>query len=179
MAHTPTICRSLISLLSGLLLAAQPAGAVEYDPARPLSEQVRVKQGEFDAGTRWFGPELPIDTAGLNEWTRVHVAVMREGGVTTWWLVLQAAYRGSWRYYNSASLVGGVQIPGAVIRRTVLDCNRGFCQLAEVLQFPLETGQAERGVAAGLRVRFNAQRGSFEAEVPAAYFAALAQALPN
>lgn len=160
------------------------ARAADFDPSRSYRDQIHVQRSEFDAHPLYVGPDLRASTGRGGGDEELFVALMAtrptDGKPPAWEIVLQAAYPPPWRVYQSVSLVGGAVIQGEVVRRGNLGCHRGHCLIGEALSFPLPAAIVAKGVAAGLRVRFNAERtGSFEFELPAAYFAAMQQALKN
>ena len=174
------------TVVTPLLLALNAAWAADLDLARPITEQIAVKRSEFDSATHYAGPELmfrtpqtgPFPDTSERLYVALHVAKPNAGGRPQWEIVLQAIYTGTWRFYKSASMVGGGVVPGASFQRTTLGCYRASCQLGEAVSFPLSPEIVDASIGTGLRLRFNGERyGTFAAEVPAAYFGAMQEVL--
>ena len=142
---------------------------------------IRVKNSEFDSFVRYAGPGARSDvkvTGSTLLVTELQVKRDKATGSLSWTVVLGANYTAPWRYYDNASLSGGKLIPAIDVDRTVGSCSYGSCDLGESVWLRLDQDDVRKGLAEGLKLRWNARSGygSFEVELSQAYFAAMAEA---
>ena len=142
---------------------------------------IRVKNSEFDSSVRYAGPGVRSDmkvTGSTLLVTEMQVHRNKATGALSWVVALGAGYIGAWRFYDNASLSGGKLIPAADVDRTVGSCSYGSCDLQESVWLRLDQDDVRKGLADGLKLRWNARSGygSFEVELSQAYFAAMAEA---
>lgn len=104
----------------------------------------------------------------------------KKTGEVSWSVVLEAEYDYRRRFYESVNLAGGKTLPAKNLGRTALGCSHGSCSFAEASRALLDADDMRTGLASGLKMRWNASQGggfgSSEVEIPAAYFAAMAEA---
>lgn len=167
---------SAFFLVGGLLPLCQ---ADDYVPTKPIGEQIKVTNNAFNPAINYSGPDLRGAFRDGDElYVKILVSKDRTTGAPRWGIILQAMYDGSWRHYTSVSLVGGKAIDSETVgTNQVLSCSGG-CRLAESSVTWLGPEEIRAGLSSGLKLRFNAKSGygSFETELPAAYFTALAEA---
>ena len=140
---------------------------------------IRVKNSEFDSSISYAGPNVRGSVVGSTLLvTELQVHRNKSTGALSWMVVLGANYTAPWRYYDNASLSGGKLIPAADVDRTVGSCSYGSCDLGESVWLRLDQDDVRKGLADGLKLRWNARSGygSFEVELSQAYFAAMAEA---
>lgn len=140
---------------------------------------IRVKNSEFDSRVLYAGPNVSSKVTGSNLLvTELQVHRDKVAGTLSWVVVLGANYTAPWRFYDNASLAGGKLIPAANVDRTVGSCSYGSCDLQESVWLRLDQDDVRKGLADGLKLRWNARSGygSFEVELSQAYFAAMAEA---
>lgn len=78
---------------------------------------------------------------------------------TTHQIYLVIRYRGDWRYYTSASFVGGEQKRLTALKREVIGCSgRGSCTLQETLGIEI-SDEALRNGNRSINVRVNSKSG--------------------
>ena len=142
---------------------------------------IRVKNSEFDSSVRYAGPDVSSNvkvTGSTLLVTELQVQRDKATGALSWVVVLGANYIGAWRFYDNASLSGGKLIQASRVNRAVGSCSYGSCDLQESVWLRLDQDDVRKGMADGLKMRWNARSGygSFEVELPQAYFAAMAEA---
>ena len=163
-----------------VLLIAALVACSAHAAALDLTD-IRVKNSEFDSSVRYAGPGARSDvkvTGSTLLVTELQVQRNKATGALTWTVVLGANYTAPWRFYDNASLSGGKLISPSSVDRTVGSCSYGSCDLQESVWLRLDQDDVRKGLADGLKLRWNARSGygSFEVELSQAYFAAMAEA---
>lgn len=140
---------------------------------------ITVKNSEFDSNIRYAGPNLTSRVSASDQlFNELQVRKDKVTGALVWTVALGANYTAPWRYYDNASLSGGKLIQPTRANRTVGSCSYGSCDLQESVWLRLDQDDVRKGLADGLKLRWNTRSGygSFEVELSQAYFAAMAEA---
>ena len=159
-------------LIAALVACSANAAALDLT-------DITVKNSEFDSSVRYAGPNLTNKVSASDQlFSELQVRKDKTTGAMIWTVALGANYIGAWRYYDNASLSGGKLIQAIRADRTVGSCTYGPCDLQESIWLRLDQDDVRKGLADGLKLRWNARSGygSFEVELSQAYFAAMAEA---
>lgn len=170
--------------LLAIALAATLAHADELDLSVPINTQIKTVDSDFQSAVHFIGPDITskATAAGMTMSSdqlivELQASRNKKTGTITYEAVLQAIYYGQWRFYESVSLVGGKTIAASSTQRMPAGCYRGSCQLTEAVFIPLSNDDVKAGLANGMRMQWNPKAfGTFEMEIPAAYFGAIAEA---
>ena len=161
-----------VLLIAALVACSAHAAALDLT-------NIRAKTSEFDSSVRYAGPNVRGSVVGSTLLvTELQVQRHKATGALSWTVVLGANYTAPWRFYDNASLSGGKLISPSSVDRTVGSCSYGSCDLQESVWLELDQDDVRKGLADGLKLRWNARSGygSFEVELSQAYFAAMAEA---
>ena len=164
--------------MKNVLLIAALVACSAHAAALDLTD-ITVKNSEFDSSVRYAGPNLTNKVSASDQlFSELQVRKDKTTGAMIWTVALGANYIGAWRYYDNASLSGGKLIQSIRADRTVGSCTYGPCDLQESIWLRLDQDDVRKGLADGLKLRWNARSGygSFEVELSQAYFAAMAEA---
>lgn len=135
--------------LSGVSLAANP-----FAPT--------ISKTKFDTLTTVTGHTGFANlSGGTIQWHLRGWFDAKKNSVASIQLYLDMSYHAKgWRYYESASTVGGNIIPATVIRRKVEGCQvGGKCVFNEVVGIPLSVADLKAAAKNGLQLRLNAKSG--------------------
>ena len=164
-------------LMALTVMGASRAGSVEV---------VQSAASDFDAEVLFRAPKMLLPR-GPQSWKRNDKLVLtlwvtrdKRTHAVRYEAVLQAMYEDQqWRRYDTVSLTTGEQVVPQRLLQEVRGCDRyNFCQYTEAYRMTMNDAQVRAAMTSGLRLRWNAQAAdAFEAEVPAEYFTALAEAV--
>lgn len=162
--------------LSFLLLGcATSVPSIDYAIAseKAVAEATIVHDSGFDVVKTVVAPELHktiqvrkgfLDIPGLDSIYDEQTVLLRgfkdkTAKTTTHQIYLVIRYRGDWRYYTSASFIGGEQKLLKALKREVIGCSgRGSCILQETLGIEISEDALRTGKG-GINVRVNSKSG--------------------
>lgn len=169
------------TLLSGCVASApqQPRTAEQ------VSAGVKKDDTKFDSLIRHVGPSVTysVQRPGLGSdditWT-VRAFTSKTNGATERQLYARVMHSDKrWRFFNSASFVGG-DLAKTVRIDSTPSCHRYGCTLTEVVGVDLPDQKWRAATGAGLEVRLNAQSGGHVViKIPAEYISGFDQATKN
>ncbi len=161
--------RNLVPLLLAVTLTScATVPTVDYStvPPEAVAEQVTVVDSKFDRRARLEAPAIRevVEVNPGSPFTHIDIrhTLLRafKGDTLTHQAYVSIHYVGNrWRFYNSASLVGGQAVPAVVIERVVESCSRS-CSYRETVGIEL-TEEQLRG-SGDLEFRLNSQNGRGE-----------------
>lgn len=147
---------------SVLVIAAWLSGCVATAPQRPstaaeIAAAVAVHDSSFDARKRLTGPRIRVSAEDSSGSYMLRAFVDKASGETS--IQAYAAvywFGGSWRFYRSASFVGGHTVSALRIDSDVR-CKRSSCSHEETVGIDIPKAFLTPG--AGLQLRLNGRTG--------------------
>lgn len=153
------------------------AGCVSQ-PTSPsdISAQVEVRDTKFDKSVTYVAPQQSAGGWNTQTYYRLRGWRNKDSGALSHQLYVNVWYNlGSWRYYESASFVGGREVSVVKIDAKPR-CSAGggivTCSYDEYFGVPLTTEFLEAARATGFEIQLNARLGPpVTVSVPATYVA--------
>lgn len=146
------------------VLAASTTRDSAFDKTRTVSTPPIVSKHQRGGGLYVF-----TDTAR----TTLSVSQSKDTGTVIFLLTTTVEYSGQWRFYRTASLVGGMTLLERAANRQVQSCRGGDCEFLESVVFELPPAIVRKATDTGLALRLNADVGpALELALPAPSVAA-------
>lgn len=117
------IVLAAVSFLGGCV--STPERTISANDAQQISQNVRVKQDEFQKQTEYIGPTMSFGMrAGDVTETKVFLRAYKKNDNTiSYQIYVRDFYKGRWRLYDRAFDKDGNKFDVVVIDRTVDSCN--------------------------------------------------------
>lgn len=140
-----------------------------------IASKVERQDSEFDSSVTYLGPvHSTSQQRGLfsdSQYVRLRAFENKETGKMQYQIYVVVSYVGNWRYYESASFVGGDTVKAAGVNRKVNFCQAsGMCSHNEDIIINITPQQLVQAQGKGLKFRVNSRQGiNSELSVPAGY----------
>lgn len=155
--------KTTVALIALVLMTGCATNFADKPPAE-VARAVQVKDTAFDAKKLIGGPLVASETKRFpfTDSQSTYLLVEKDrvtGALTNYTLFVRVIHNGPWRFFQSASFVGGAQVEVKVGEREVSACGgSGFCVYTESVGIPIKE-EVIRAAKEGLRVRLNSKSG--------------------
>ncbi len=154
-----------VPMTADQVLAASTIKDSQFDKTKLVSAPRIVSKHQRGGGLYTF-----TDTVS----TTLSVSQDKASGAVTFLLTATVEYGGRWRFYRTASLVGGFTLVEKAASRQVQSCRGVECEFFESVVFELPAAVMRSSNETGLVVRLNPDVGQgLEVSVAAPYVAAM------
>lgn len=131
-----------------------------------VEKSTTLKTSKFDSASLAQGPQFQVSLSNsltnVSWYDATMMATIDQAHAVSPSQVSVIVYYtdSSWRFYDSASFVGGVMVPLSIVGRSVLKCGGvGGCDYSEAFLLTLTPKQLADAETKGLEVRINAKAG--------------------
>ncbi|EAW31108.1 hypothetical protein GP2143_03268 [marine gamma proteobacterium HTCC2143] len=147
------------------LLLVLTGCATNYSNVSPesVAQKVVIKNSGFDSHKTYFGPDHETSTSrGLfTDYEHVKLVAYedKKSGKISYKLRISILYSGGWRFYDSASFLGGTHVDLHNNSRDVNFCTGGLCSYTEVMDIAISEERLTDYLDNDLIFRLNARTG--------------------
>ncbi len=149
-----------VAAIALALSACATTGSHDATTAYGVASAVTVESDPYDQIVRYRGPSLR-ESQFAGDYSDYFLRSRMIGDEWVHQIYVSIGWRGEWRHYNRASLLGGEAVEFTRIGSHVEGCS-GYsgCFLREIFGATLSDDQLSRGAIYGIAVRFYSQRGA-------------------